>query len=178
MALAVRVDSVACPTDVLALAQLAVVQDTAGVGGLVPPDASTEAKLVIVPPDPGAVAVIVNAAVPSADTAGSAADNVTVHVRRAAVEFKFVQLTLVTPAPGVAAVAVTPAGSANNVATYPHIEDFEGTLLVSLYLRRHPSPDVFKNYLCAGDATLRVVPDRTQHRGGFELSGQWQSKEE
>ena len=98
-------------TDVLALAQLAVVQDTAGVGGLAPPDASTEAKLVTVPPDPGAVAVIVNAAVPSADTAGSAADNVTVHVRRAAVEFKFVQLTLVTPAPGVAAVAVTPAGS-------------------------------------------------------------------
>src|SRR5437660_435145 len=98
-------------TVVLTLPQLVVAHPEPGVAGLAPPDGSTDAKLVIVPADPGAVAVSVNTAVPFAAPAASPALSVTVHVNNADAVFKFVQLTVVTPAPAVAAVACTPVGN-------------------------------------------------------------------
>src|SRR5947208_3057119 len=94
-------------TAVTALAQLVVVQPAPGVAGLVPPLGSTEAKFVIEPVDDGAVVVIVNVFVPFAELAARLVDKDTVQVSSAPEEFRFVQLTPVTPVPAAAAVAVT-----------------------------------------------------------------------
>src|SRR2546428_12781399 len=63
------------------------------------------------PPEEGAVVLMVNAAVPSLAPAAKPLDSVTVQLNNAPAEFRFVQLTELTPVPAVAAVAVTPAGS-------------------------------------------------------------------
>src|SRR2546427_13302454 len=63
------------------------------------------------PAEEGAVVVIVNAAVPLLAPAAKPLDSVTVQLNNAPAEFRFVQLTELTPVPAVAAVAVTPAGS-------------------------------------------------------------------
>ena len=55
--------------------------------------------------------MIVNVAVPFEALAASPLLRVTVQVRSAPAEFRFVQLTEETPVPAVAAVAVTPEGS-------------------------------------------------------------------
>jgi hypothetical protein len=78
--------------------------------------------LVIDPADDGGVTVIVNCAVPFAAPAASPLLRVTVHVRRAPAEFRFVQLTDDTPVPAVAAVAVAPDGSwSETVADVPEV---------------------------------------------------------
>src|SRR5207245_4265378 len=63
------------------------------------------------PAEEGAVVVIMNAAVPLLAPAAKPLDSVTVQLNNAPAEFRFVQLTELTPVPAVAAVAVTPAGS-------------------------------------------------------------------
>jgi len=63
------------------------------------------------PAEEGAVVVMVNAAVPLLAPAAKPLDSVTVQLNNAPAEFRFVQLTELTPVPAVAAVAVTPAGS-------------------------------------------------------------------
>ena len=63
------------------------------------------------PAEDGAVVVIVNVAVPLLAPAAKPLDSVTVQLNNAPAEFRFVQLTELTPVPAVAAVAVTPAGS-------------------------------------------------------------------
>jgi len=63
------------------------------------------------PAEDGAVVVIVNAAVPLLAPAAKPLESVTVQLNNAPAEFRFVQLTELTPVPAVAAVAVTPAGS-------------------------------------------------------------------
>ena len=55
--------------------------------------------------------VMVNVAVPLLAPAAKPLDSVTVQLNKAPAEFRFVQLTELTPVPAVAAVAVTPAGS-------------------------------------------------------------------
>ena len=65
----------------------------------------------IEPPVDGAVAVMVNTAAPGAAPAPRAADSVTVHVRVADATLRVAQVTLDTPLPTLAAVAVTPVGS-------------------------------------------------------------------
>ena len=67
--------------------------------------------MVIEPPEDGAVVVIVNEAVPLLAPAAKPLESVTVQLNNAPAEFRFVQLTELTPVPAVAAVAVTPAGS-------------------------------------------------------------------
>src|SRR2546427_11016665 len=54
---------------------------------------------------------MVNAAVPLLAPAAKPLDSVTVQLNNAPAEFRFVQLTELTPVPAVAAGAVTPAGS-------------------------------------------------------------------
>src|SRR6266567_4197120 len=68
-------------------------------------------QFVVEPAEDGAVVVIVNAAVPLLAPAAKPLESVTVQLNNAPAEFRFVQLTELTPVPAVAAVAVTPAGS-------------------------------------------------------------------
>ena len=63
------------------------------------------------PAEEGAVVVMVNATVPLLAPAAKPLESVTVQLNNAPAEFRFVQLTELTPVPAVAAVAVTPAGS-------------------------------------------------------------------
>ena len=63
------------------------------------------------PAEDGAVVVIVNEAVPLLAPGAKPLESVTVQLNNAPAEFRFVQLTELTPVPAVAAVAVTPAGS-------------------------------------------------------------------
>src|SRR2546426_9129923 len=63
------------------------------------------------PAEEGAVVVMMNAAVPLLAPAAKPLESVTVQLNNAPAEFRFVQLTELTPVPAVAAVAVTPAGS-------------------------------------------------------------------
>src|SRR5207244_7433416 len=63
------------------------------------------------PAEDCAVVVSVNVAVPLLAPAAKPLDSVTVQLNNAPAEFRFVQLTELTPVPAVAAVAVTPAGS-------------------------------------------------------------------
>src|SRR2546428_10634589 len=63
------------------------------------------------PAENGAAVVIVNAAVPLLAPAAKPLESVTVQLNNAPAEFRFVQLTELTPVPAVDAVAVTPAGS-------------------------------------------------------------------
>ena len=63
------------------------------------------------PAEEGAVVVMMNAAVPLLAPAAKPLDSVTVQLSNAPAEFRFVQLTELTPVPAAAAVAVTPAGS-------------------------------------------------------------------
>ena len=67
--------------------------------------------MVIDPADDGAVAVIVNTAVPFGAPGARPLLSVTVHVSSAPAELRFVQLTADTPVPAAAAVAVIPAGN-------------------------------------------------------------------
>ena len=71
----------------------------------------------IEPPVDGAVAVMANAAAPGAAPESRAADSVTVHVRVADATLRLVQLTLDTPVPTLAAVAVTPVGIVSATVT-------------------------------------------------------------
>ena len=65
----------------------------------------------MVPAEPGAVAVSVNAAVPEADGEAMEAERPTVHVTFTPAEFRGAHESEETPVPAVAAVAVTPAGN-------------------------------------------------------------------
>ena len=99
-------------TVVLADPQLEVVHEAPGAAGDAPPDGSTDAKFVIVPGLEGAVALIVNEAVPMGLAAGIPLDIVAVHVRSApGVDGRTPQLTVDTRVPAVTDVATTPAGS-------------------------------------------------------------------
>ena len=87
-------------TVVAALPQLVETHAIPGVAGLEPPVGSTEPKFVIDPADAGAVAVIVNAAVPFAALMARPLFSVAVHARSPPAEFRFVQFTVDTPVPG------------------------------------------------------------------------------
>ena len=55
--------------------------------------------------------MIVNEAVPGAEPMGRPDESVTLQLRSADATLRLLQLTLETPVPAVAAVAVTPVGS-------------------------------------------------------------------
>jgi hypothetical protein len=80
--------------------------------------------LVILPADDGAVAVIVNAAVPVDAPDASPDDKVTAQLNSAPADDGNVpQLTALTPVPAVTAVATTPAGNwSSTVVLVPEVE--------------------------------------------------------